>query len=67
MQCVRDRYPALFSPAKNTMQLFMWQHTCGGDTASQGVTSTIVMCLVPLSGAPDHASVLNLVYISPGS
>ena len=25
MQCVRDWYPALFSPAKNTMQLFMWQ------------------------------------------
>ena len=25
MQCVRDQYPALFSPAQNTMQLFMWQ------------------------------------------
>ena len=25
MQCVRDWYPALFSPAKNTVQLFMWQ------------------------------------------
>ena len=30
MQCVRDRYPALFSPAKNTMQLFMWQHDIVG-------------------------------------
>ena len=25
MQCVRVRYPTLFSPANNTMQLFMWQ------------------------------------------
>ena len=25
MQCVRDRYSALLSPAQNTMQLFMWQ------------------------------------------
>ena len=30
MQCVRDRYPALFSPAKNTMQLFMWQRDIVG-------------------------------------
>ena len=30
MQCVRDRYPALFSPAKITMQLFMWQHGISG-------------------------------------
>ena len=31
MQCVLDRYPALFSPAKSTMQLFMWQRDieCG--------------------------------------
>ena len=25
MQCVRDRYPAFVSPAKDTMQLCMWQ------------------------------------------
>ena len=25
MHLVRDRYPALFSPAKSSMQLFMWQ------------------------------------------
>ena len=25
MQGVRGRYPTLFSPAKNTMQLLMWQ------------------------------------------
>ena len=30
MQCVRDRYPALFSPANNTMQLFMWQRNIVG-------------------------------------
>ena len=26
MQCVRDRYPALFSPAANTMQLSIMLH-----------------------------------------
>ena len=25
MQRVQDQYPALFKPAKNTLQLFMWQ------------------------------------------
>ena len=30
MQCVRGRYPALFSRAINTMQLFMWQHNIVG-------------------------------------
>ena len=30
MQCVRDRYPALLSPAENTMQLFMWQRVVVG-------------------------------------
>ena len=25
MQTVRDRYPALFSPAQGSMQFFMWQ------------------------------------------
>ena len=25
MQSVQDRHPALFSPAENTFQLFMWQ------------------------------------------
>ena len=44
MQCVRDRYPALLSSAKNTMQLFMWQRDLGWHT-----TSWIVLrCLVPL-------------------
>ena len=32
MQCVRDHYPALFSPAINTThaQLFMWQRDIVG-------------------------------------
>ena len=30
MQCVRDRCPALFSPAENTMQLFKWQRDTVG-------------------------------------
>ena len=30
MQCVRDWYPALFNPAKTTMQLFMWQRDIVG-------------------------------------
>ena len=30
MQGVRDRYPDLFSPDKNTMQLFMWQRDIVG-------------------------------------
>ena len=30
MQCVRDQYPALFSPANHTMQLFMWQRNTVG-------------------------------------
>ena len=42
MQPVRKRYPALFSPAQSTMQLFMWQHDI------VGVASWIVwMPLVP--------------------
>ena len=30
MQCVRVRYPALFSRAKDTMQLFTWQRDIVG-------------------------------------
>ena len=37
MQC-RQRYPVLFSPAKNTMQLFMWQRN------SVGVAHSIMNC-----------------------
>ena len=53
MQCVRDRYPALFSPAKNTMQLFMWQRNI------VGVAHFVQDCfevLGALDDAPDDAS-----------
>ena len=46
MQCVRDQYPALFSPAKSIMLLFMWVTLWGWLTTV--VTSWIVLrCLVP--------------------
>ena len=45
MQCMRGRYPALFSPAENTMQLFMWQR----DTVGWAhYAMYCFMCLVPL-------------------
>ena len=53
MQGVRDRYPALFSPAENTMQLFMWQRDI------VGVAHYIMDCfevLGTLDDAPDDAS-----------
>ena len=53
MQCVRDQYPALFSPAKNTMQLFMWQRNI------VGVAHFVQDCfegLGALDDAPDDAS-----------
>ena len=44
MQPVRDRYLALFSPARSTMQLFMWQP----DTVGVHITSwTVLISLVP--------------------
>ena len=47
MQCVRDQYPDLFSPAKYTMQLV--SKTLGG----WHTTSRIVLrCLVPLMMLP---------------
>ena len=52
MQCVRDRYPALVSPATNTMQLLMWQHDI------VGVAHYIKDCievLGALGDAPDDA------------
>ena len=53
MQCVRDWYPALFSPASNTMQLFMWQRN------TVEVAHFIKDCcevLGALDDAPDDAS-----------
>ena len=52
MQCVRDWYSALFSPAYNTMQLFMWQRDI------MGVAHHIMECSVVLGAfcdAPDDA------------
>ena len=44
MQCVRDRCPALFSPAKNTMQLFMWQRNIVGVTHDIKVCFAVLGC-----------------------
>ena len=44
MQCVRDRYPALFGPANNTMQLFMCSALLWGWHASSRI---VLRCLVP--------------------
>ena len=63
MQCVRDRYPALFSPAKNTMQLFMWQHDI------VGVAHFIQDCfevLGALDDAPDDASTSSSSALAAG-
>ena len=67
MQGVRDRYPALFNPAINTMQLFIWQHDI------LGVAHYIMDCFEVfgvLDNAPDDASTAlpahKLVFISPG-
>ena len=54
MQGVRDWYPALFGPARNTMQLFMWQQNI------VRMTHYIMdgfEVLGALDGAPDDASI----------
>ena len=63
MQCVRDRYPALFGPAENTMQLFMWQR----DTVE--VAHYIKDCfgvLGALHDAPDDASISSSPALAAG-
>ena len=63
MQCVRDRYPALFSPANNTMQLFMWQRN------NVGVARFVKDCfevLGALDDAPDDASTSFLSALAAG-
>ena len=63
MQCVRHRYPALSSPAKNTMQLFMWQRDI------VGVAHHITECsdvLVALDDAPDDASTSSSSALAAG-
>ena len=53
MQCVRDWYRALFSPAKNTMQLFVWQRNIVG--VAHYITDSIEV-LGALDDAPDDPS-----------
>ena len=47
MQTVRDRYPALFSSAQGSVQLFMWQ----ADIV--GVAHFVMDCFDHLGAAPD--------------
>ena len=44
MQSVRDRCPALFSPAKDTLQQHMWQPDNVGCAHPSWI---VLMCLVP--------------------
>ena len=63
MQCVRDRYPALFIPAENTMQLFMWQRNL------VGLAHDIKDCfevLVALDYASDDASTSSSSALAAG-
>ena len=46
-QTVRYRYPALFGPAEDTMQLFMWQPD------NVGVAHFVTDCFDPLGAAAD--------------
>ena len=63
MQCVRDWYPALLSPATNTMQLFMWQRNI------VGVAHFVQDCfevLGALDDAPDDASTSSSSALAAG-
>ena len=63
---VRDRYPALFGPAKNNMhcwQLFMWQRNI------VRMAHYIMDCfgvLGALNGAPDDASISSSSALAAG-
>ena len=62
-QPVQDRYPALFSPAQGTVQLFMWQQDI------VGVAHYIMDCfdaLSALSDAPDDASTSSSSALAAG-
>ena len=63
MQCVRDQYPALFSPAKNTMQLLMWQHDILG--VAHYIKDGFEM-LGALHDAPDDASTSSSSALAAG-
>ena len=63
MQPVRGHYPALFSPARSTMQLFMWQP----DTV--GVAHYILNhfdFLNALPDTPNDASILIFIALAAG-
>ena len=63
MQCVGIGNPALFSPAEDTMQLFMWQRDI------VGVAHNIMdqsMRLAPLMMFPDFASILSSSALAAG-
>ena len=63
MQCVRDWYAALFSPAKNTVQLLRWQRDI------VGVAHYIMDCfevLGALDDAPDEASTSSSSALAAG-
>ena len=63
MQGVRDRYPALLSPAKNTMQLFMWQRDIVGVAH---YIMDFVEVLGVLDDAPDDASTSSSSALAAG-
>ena len=63
MQCVRDQYPALFSPATNTMQLLMWQHDILG--VAHYIKDYFEM-LGALDDAPDDASTSSSSALAAG-
>ena len=63
MQSVRDRYPALYSPERSTVQLFMRQH----DTV--GLAHYIMECfdvLGALSDVPDDATISSALAAPAG-
>ena len=59
MQCVRDWYLHVFSPAENTMQLFMWQRDIV--RVAHGIMDCFDVSLVPLL-----MLLSNLNFNSPG-
>ena len=63
MLCVRHWYPALLSPAKNTMQLFMWQHDI---VAVAHYIKDCFEVLGALDDAPDDASASSSPALAAG-
>ena len=65
MQPVRDRYPALFSPAQGTKQLFMWQQDIVG-VAHYMYIKDCFKVLGALENAPDDASTSSSSALAAG-